>query len=127
MKRGEVYRVALDPVVGSETGKTRPAVVVQNDLANRSSPTVTVVPISSRIERVYPFQVRIPTGEGGLSRESKALCEQIRTVSRRRLSERLGELPSERLHEIRQALDRHLWLGLRPAPAAPGSLPREGS
>ena len=54
MRRGEVYRVALDPVIGSETGKTRPAVVVQNDLANRSSPTVTIVPISSRVAKVYP-------------------------------------------------------------------------
>lgn len=111
MRRGEVYQVALDPVIGSETGKTRPAVVVQNDLANRSSPTVTIIPISSRVARVYPFQVRILEGEGGLARESKALCEQIRTVSRQRLRERLGELPQQRLHEIRQALDRHLWLG----------------
>jgi mRNA interferase MazF len=112
MKRGEVYRVDLDPVVGSETGKTRPALVLQNELANRSSPTVTVVPISSQIARVYPFQVRIPAGEGGLTRDSKALCEQIRTVSRQRIRERLGELPDERLLEIREALDRHLWLGL---------------
>lgn len=79
MRRGEVYRVALDPVIGSETEKTRPAVVVQNDLANRSSPTVTIIPISSRVARVYPFQVRIPEGERGLSRERKALFEQIRT------------------------------------------------
>lgn len=111
MRRGEIYRVTLDPVIGSETGKTRPALVLQNDLANRSSPTVTVVPISSKVGRIYPFQVRIPAGEGGLPRESKALCEQIRTVSRQRLGERLGELPPERLQEVRQALDRHLWLG----------------
>lgn len=56
MKRGDVYLVSLDPVVGSETGKTRPAIVVQNDLANRSSPTVTVIPITSRADRVFPFQ-----------------------------------------------------------------------
>jgi len=112
MRRGEIYRVNLDPVVGSETGKTRPALVLQNDLANRSSPTVTIVPISGRVERIYPFQVRIPAGEGGLPRESKALCEQIRTVSRQRVGQRLGELPADRLREIREALDRHLWLGL---------------
>ena len=112
MRRGEVWRVALDPVVGSETGKTRPGLVLQNDHANRSSPTVTIIPISSRVDRVYPFQVRIPLGEGGLPRESKVLCEQIRTVSRQRLGERLGELPVERLREVRRALDRHLWLGL---------------
>ena len=111
MRRGEIYLVALDPVVGSETGKTRPALVLQNDLANRSSPTVTVIPITSRVQRVYPFQVRIPAGEGGLRQESKALCEQIRTVSCQRLSRLIGELPAQRLEEIRQALDRHLWLG----------------
>ncbi|HKI00437.1 MAG TPA: type II toxin-antitoxin system PemK/MazF family toxin [Thermoanaerobaculia bacterium] len=109
IKRGDVFLVNLDPVVGSEIGKTRPAVVVQNELANRSSRTVTVIPISSSVERVFPFQVRIPAGEGGLSRESKALCEQVRTLSRERLLQCLGELSPERLNEIRTALDRHLW------------------
>jgi mRNA interferase MazF len=107
--RGDVVLVKLDPVVGSEVGKTRPAVVLQNDLANRSSPTITVIPVTSTVERVFPFQVLIPAGEGGLERESKALCEQIRTLSRGRLLERLGRLPPERLEEIRTALDRHLW------------------
>jgi mRNA interferase MazF len=109
IRRGDVFLVNLNPVVGSEVGKTRPAVVVQNDLANRSSPTVTIIPISSSMERVFPFQVQIPAGEGGLSQESKALCEQIRTVSRDRLLQRLGQLSQERLNQIRTALDRHLW------------------
>jgi mRNA interferase MazF len=109
IRRGDVFLVNLDPVFGSEVGKTRPAVVLQNELANRSSPTVTVVPISSRVNRVFPFQVAIPAGEGGLERESKALCEQIRTLSRERLLQRLGGLPPQRLTEIRAALDRHLW------------------
>lgn len=109
IQRGDVFLVSLDPVVGSEVGKTRPAVVLQNDLANRSSPTVTVIPLSSKVERVFPFQVRIPAGEGGLEQEGKALCEQIRTLSRTRVLKRLGQLPAERLAEIRAALDRHLW------------------
>lgn len=109
IRKGDVFLVSLDPVLGSEVGKTRPAVVVQNDLANRSSPTVTIIPISSSTERVFPFQVRIPAGEGGLTRESKVLCEQIRTVSRGRLLQPLGQLSGERLNEIRIALDRHLW------------------
>ncbi len=107
--RGDVFLVNLDPVVGSEVGKTRPAVVLQNELANRTSPTVTIVPLSSKTERIFPFQVLIPAGEGGLERKSKALCEQIRTLSRSRLIERLGRLSPERLEEIRTALDRHLW------------------
>ncbi len=109
MKRGDVYLVSLDPVVGSETGKTRPAIIVQNELANRTSPTVTVIPVTSRADRVFPFQVRIAAGEAGLERAGKALCEQIRTVSRQRLKRRLGRLLPERMHEIRTALDRHLW------------------
>ncbi len=110
LQRGDVFLVRLDPVLGSEIGKTRPAVVVQNDLANRSSQTVTIIPISSSsMERVFPFQVRIPVGEGGLTQESKAHCEQIRTVSRSRLIQRLGELSRERLNEVRTALERHLW------------------
>lgn len=109
MQRGDVFLVNLDPVVGSEVGKTRPAIVLQNEMANRTSPTVTVVPLSTRVERVFPFQVLIPAGEGGLTRETKALCEQIRTLSTKRLLERLGSLPPERLDEIRTALDRHLW------------------
>lgn len=68
-----------------------------------------VIPISSRVDRIYPFQVRLPAGEGGLLQESKALCEQIRTVSRERIGDRLGQLPGERLVELRTALDRHLW------------------
>jgi mRNA interferase MazF len=109
IERGDVVSVNLDPVIGSEVGKSRPAIVLQNDLANRSSPTVTVIPISSKLGRIYPFQVRLSAGEGGLPRESKALCEQIRTVSRERIGERLGQIPSPRLEELRAALDRHLW------------------
>jgi mRNA interferase MazF len=109
MRRGDVYLVNLDPVVGSETGKSRPAIVLQNELANRSAATVTVVPISSSVGRVFPFQVLLAAGEGGLETDSKALCEQIRTLARQRLVRRLGALPAERVEEVRAALDRHLW------------------
>jgi len=109
MQRGDVFLVNLDPVVGSEIGKTRPAVVLQNELANQTSPTVTVVLISSNTNRAFPFQVLLAAGEGGLERDSKVLCEQIRTLSRRRLLQQLGSLPTERLEQIRTALERHLW------------------
>jgi mRNA interferase MazF len=92
IRRGEVWWVDLDPVIGSEVGKRRPAIVVQNDLANRTSPTVTVVPLSSSVDAVYPFQVRVEAGEAGLNRPGKAQCEQIRTLSRKRLVERVGSL-----------------------------------
>ncbi len=110
MHRGDVYYINLDPVIGSEIGKRRPAVVIQNELANRTSKIVTTIPISSKTGRIYPFQVYIPAGQGGLVRDSKALCEQIRTVSRSRLIEMVGTLPDDFMQEIRRALDRHLWL-----------------
>lgn len=110
MQRGDVFWVALDPVMGSEIGKKRPAVVLQNEAANRTSSTVTVIPLSSSLRRVYPFQVHIPAGEAGLERDCKALCEHVRTVSKHRLLDRVGALPAERLLEVRAALDRHLWL-----------------
>lgn len=108
-RRGDVVWVHFDPVVGSEVGKSRPAVVLQNELANRWSPTVTVIPISSKVGRVYPFQVRVEPGEAGMTRGGKVLCEQIRTVSRDRIGEALGHLSADRLQEVREALDRHLW------------------
>lgn len=110
MRRGDVYWVNLDPVVGSEVGKRRPVVVVQNEAANATSATVTVIPLSTSTGRVYPFQVRIPAGEAGLDHDSKALCEQIRTLSRSRVLARIGTLGPRRLDELRQAVDRHLWL-----------------
>lgn len=110
MRRGEIYWVNLDPVVGSEIGKRRPAVILQNDLANHSSPTVTIVPLSTRVGRVYPFQVLIPAATSGLDRDSKALCEQIRTVSKTRLLDKAGELSNSVMKAIRTALDRHLWI-----------------
>lgn len=110
MRRGDVFWVNLDPVVGSEVGKRRPAVVVQNEAANSTGATVTVIPLSTSVGRVYPFQVRIPAGEAGLDRDSKALCEQIRTLSRSRLLARIGTLDQGRLDELREAVDRHLWL-----------------
>lgn len=109
LERGDVVWVELDPTIGSEIGKRRPAVVLQNHLANRSSPTVTVLPITSSIQRVFPFQVLLQEGMGGLTREGKILCEQIRTVSRQRVVGKVGDLSEELLSEIRVALDRHLW------------------
>lgn len=109
MRRGEIYWVNLDPVVGSEVGKRRLAVVLQNDLANHSSPTVTIVPLSTRVGRVYPFQVLISASASGLDRDGKALCEQIRTVSKTRLLDKAGGLPVSVMEAIRTALDRHLW------------------
>jgi mRNA interferase MazF len=101
MRRGEVWLADLDPVPGSEAGKRRPAIVVHDDLANRTSPTATVVPLTTQTRRVFPFQVLIAVGEGGLPPASKAFCEQVRSLPRRPMVRCVGVVSDKRLAEIR--------------------------
>lgn len=115
MRRGEIRLVDLDPTRGSEASKLRPAVVVSNDRANSAaarSPrgVVTVVPVTSNVSRVYPFQVRLPVDTAGLRADSKAQAEQVRSVSVDRLGPALGRLPAELLAELDAALRLHLDL-----------------
>ncbi len=110
--RGDVYWVSLDPVVGSEIAKTRPAVIVSNDIGNELSPRVIVAPITSRsTERVYPFQALLPAGEAGLPQASKVLLDQVCAIDKRRLGRRAGRVAAERLAEIDRALLISLGLG----------------
>jgi mRNA interferase MazF len=104
-RRGEVYWVALDPTVGTEIAKTRSAVVISNDVGNRYSDRVIVAPVTSQhTERVYPFEVLVHAGEGGLAHPSKVLLDQVRTVDKLRLRGRLGDLPDERMQEVDAAI-----------------------
>lgn len=109
--RGEIHWVDLDPTVGSEIAKTRPVVIISNDLGNRYSPRVIVAPITSRrLEKVYPFEVLIPAGESGLPQASKALLNQIRTIDTSRLRGRIGMLSAARMQEIDRAIRLSLAL-----------------
>jgi mRNA interferase MazF len=115
MRRGEVYLVNLDPTLGSEAAKQRPAVLVSNDAANRAAErddrgVVTIVPITSNVSRVYPFQVLLRTGEGGLNAKSKAQAEQVRSVDVSRLGRRLGTVAPATLRQLDDALRLHLSL-----------------
>ncbi len=115
MLRGEIRLVNLDPVKAGEAAKTRPAVVVSNDALNTTSMSlqrgvVTVVPITSNIEKVYPFQVKIRRGESGLRVDSKAQAEQIRAVSVSRIGKRIGKLTAELQEDLDIALRLHLNL-----------------
>lgn len=115
IRRGQVWVVDLEPVLGSEANKTRPAVVVSNDAANGAATrlgrgTVTVVPVTSSTSRVLAFQVPLPAGVGGLDRESKAQAEQVRTVDVRRLVTRVGELDGPLVQQLDAALRLHLGL-----------------
>ena len=115
MRRGEIRLVDLDPVRGSEAAQRRPAVIVSNDGANTTAArlgrgVVTVVPITSNIERVYPFQVLLEAAETGLRIDSKAQAEQIRSVSVDRLGAVMGMVPNHVLDRLDDAMRLHLSL-----------------
>lgn len=115
MRRGEVRWVDLDPVVGAESNKRRPAVIVSNDGANMTASrlgrgVITVVPVSSNTERVHPFQVLIDADETGLARDSKAQAEQVRSVAIERIGAKLGRLTAPQVAALDEALRLHLAL-----------------
>ena len=115
MRRGEVRLVDLEPVRGSEASKRRPAVVVSNDRSNVVAArlgrgVVTVVPITSNVARVFPFQVLLPAQGTGLRVQSKAHAEHVRSVSVERLGPVLGQLTASTLAAVDDALRLHLDL-----------------
>ena len=115
MRRGEVRLVALDPVRGAEANKTRPAVIVSNDGANTTADrlrrgVITVVPVTSNVERIHPFQVLLPADDSGLPHDSKAQAEQVRAIAVERIGRRVGTIPASLMTEIDAALRLHLDL-----------------
>ncbi len=116
MRRGEIRMADLEPVRGSEANKRRPCVVVSNDGANRAAErlgrgVVTVVPVTTSVEQVYPFQVALPRAQTRLPMDSKAQAEQVRSISVERMGEVVGTLPPELLESLDDALRLHLALG----------------
>jgi mRNA interferase MazF len=99
MFRGEVYQANLDPISGSEQGGTRPVLIVSRDALNANAPIVIVVPLTSREnkKRLYPTHVEFPAGEAALSKDSVALCEQVRAISKSRMTKRIGRVSSPRM------------------------------
>ncbi|MBO5215675.1 MAG: type II toxin-antitoxin system PemK/MazF family toxin [Clostridia bacterium] len=105
VKRGEIYYADLSPVVGSEQGGVRPVLVVQNDIGNKFSPTVIVSAVTSQLCKAkLPTHVEIKSGVCGLARDSVALLEQVRTIDKRRLKSRVGEVGEELMKSIDKAL-----------------------
>ena len=92
MQKGEIYWANLDPTIGSEIAKKRPVLIVSNDVNNRFGSTVTIVPITSSTGKIYPFEVLLKAGEGGLRNESKVKANQIRTIDKLRLGNQIGTL-----------------------------------
>ncbi len=116
MRRGDIVSVSLDPVRGSEASKTRPAVIVSNDAANTTAARIgreVIYRRASQLQRaarVYPFQVLLPADRSGLSRDSKAQAEQVRSIAVERIGERIGRLPASLMAELDDALRLHLAL-----------------
>jgi mRNA interferase MazF len=113
VRRGEIRLVDLDPVRGSESNKRRPAVIVSNDSANAAATrlgrgVVTVVPVTSNISRVLPFQVLLPAEAVGLRVDSKAQADQVRSVAVERLGPAVGRLPAPVMALLDDALRLHL-------------------
>jgi mRNA interferase MazF len=104
-QRGELYWANLDPAIGSEIAKTRPALIISNDIGNQYADRVIVAPISSSsLGKIYPFEVHLNPGDGGLSKESKVLLDQIRTLDKSRLGQLIGALSAERMEEVNRAI-----------------------
>jgi mRNA interferase MazF len=115
MRRGEIRLVDLDPTRGAEASKRRPAIVVSNDTANSTAArlgrgVITVVPVTSNVERVYAFQVLLARAPIGLDRDSKAQAEQVRSIAIERVGVRLGVVPANLMQDLDEALRLHLAL-----------------
>lgn len=115
MLRGEIRLVDLEPAIGAEANKRRPAVIVSNDGANATASrlgrgVVTVVPVTSNVARVYPFQVLLRADTSGLQKDSKAQAEQVRSIAFQRVGARVGRAPAATMLELDEALRLHLGL-----------------
>jgi mRNA interferase MazF len=115
MQRGEIRLVSLDPVVGSEAGKKRPAIIVSNDGANTTAArlgrgVLTIVPVTSNIERIHSFQVLLETADTGLADACKAQAEQVRSVDVQRIGKRIGTVHASVMGDLDEALRLHLAL-----------------
>lgn len=115
VKRGDIFFADLSPVVGSEQGGMRPVLIVQNNVGNHYSPTVIVAAITSRISKPkMPTHVGLRGGHDGLERDSVVLLEQVRTIDKQRLRDRIAGLSPDKMRAVDAALN--ISLGLKPLP-----------
>jgi len=111
VRRGEIYYADLSPVVGSEQGGVRPVLIVQNDIGNKYSPTIIVAAITSQINKAkLPTHIELSASEYGLPKDSVILLEQIRTIDKKRLREKICTLSSEVMEKVNEALQISLGL-----------------
>lgn len=111
IRRGDIVLVNLDPVVGSEQGKTRPALVIQNDIGNEYSPTTIVAPITSKIfSKQFPTNVEIDSTNSPLKEKSTILLNQIRTIDKSRIIKNYGRISNKKMKEVNEAIMNSLGL-----------------
>lgn len=112
VKRGDIYYADLSPVVGSEQGGIRPVLVVQNDVGNKYSPTVIAAAVTSQINKAkMPTHIELAAKEYGLNKDSVILLEQIRTIDKKRLREKIGHLDENLMSDVNEALLVSFGLG----------------
>lgn len=105
VKRGEIYYADLSPVVGSEQGGIRPVLIVQNDIGNKYSPTIIAAAITSQLSKSkLPTHIHLTQAEYGLPKDSVILLEQIRTIDKQRLKEKIGDLPIDLMSKVNEGL-----------------------
>ncbi|MBI2101305.1 type II toxin-antitoxin system PemK/MazF family toxin [Candidatus Woesearchaeota archaeon] len=111
VKRGDIWLVNLDPTIGHEIRKSRPAVIIQNDLGNKYSPITIIAPITSQnIEKTYPIEVVLDRKNSGLEKVSKVLLNQIRAIDKRRLIRKLGRVDYETMAKVENSIKISLGL-----------------
>ena len=111
VKRGDIFYADLSPVVGSEQGGVRPVVIVQNDVGNKHSPTVIAAAITSRTEKnKLPTHIEVTADRFGLQKDSVILLEQVRTIDKKRLKEKMGHLEDETMEKVNSAISLSLGL-----------------
>lgn len=112
VKRGDIYYADLSPVVGSEQGGMRPVLIIQNDVGNRYSPTVIAAAITSRMDKTrLPTHIDVYADKVGLAKDSVILLEQVRTLDKRRLGEKMGHLDDAMMNEVNNAISISFGLG----------------
>ena len=126
VKRGDIYYADLSQVVGSEQGGLRPVLIIQNDVGNKYSPTVIAAAITSRMDKTkLPTHIDIYADKVGLARDSVVLLEQIRTLDKRRLKEKMGHLDEDSMQQVNSAIAVSFGLGQQPSAAERASAPAE--
>jgi len=108
IKKGEIYSANLDPTIGAEISKKRPVLIVSSDINNEYADTVTILPITSKTDRTYPFEIPLQAGEGNIKESSKIKANQIRTIDKSRLFQKIGAISADKLKDIEKAILIHL-------------------